>query len=302
MGWVSGQAYSDDLRSRVLGAVDRGGRVYEIAPLFEVSVSYIYKALARRRLHGIETALPKTGRPGRKLDRHIEALAAHVAANPDASSGRTRRVVAARARRRRVCRHDVGNARSARPVGEKKTCHAAEQERADVAAARAEWRETQGSLSIDRLVFIDETWAATSMTRRYGRSKRGTRLVASVPHGHWKTTTFIGALRADGLTAPAVFDGAINGEQLPAYVQQVLVPTLKPGDIVILDNLSSHKVEGVRRAHRGGRRRDPPPAALLARPQSHRTDVCQAQGAAAQDRRPLRRSPLDRHRPARQRL
>ena len=103
-------------------------------------------------------------------------------------------------------------------------------------------------MSIDRLVFIDETWATTNMTRRYGRSKRGTRLVASVPHGHWKTTTFIGALRADGLTAPVVFDGAINGESFLAYVQQVLVPTLKAGDIVILDNLSSHKVEGVRQA------------------------------------------------------
>jgi transposase len=142
----------------------------------------------------------------------------------------------------------VGDARSARPVSEKKTCHAAEQERADVAAARQEWRKTQGSLSIDRLVFIDETWAATNMTRRYGRSKRGKRLVASVPHGHWKTTTFIGALRANGLTAPAVFDGAINAESFLAYVQQMLVPTLKPGDIVILDNLSSHKVEGVRAA------------------------------------------------------
>src|SRR5215207_5005709 len=75
MGWVSGQAYSDDLRARVLAAVDRGGRVYEVAPLFEVSVSYIYKALARRRLCGIETALPKSGRPGRKLDRHLDALA-----------------------------------------------------------------------------------------------------------------------------------------------------------------------------------------------------------------------------------
>jgi transposase len=85
MAWVSGQAYSEDLRSRVLAAVDRGGRVYEIAPLFEVSVSYIYKALARRRLHGIETALPKTGRPGRKLDAHLDALAAHVSAHPDAT-------------------------------------------------------------------------------------------------------------------------------------------------------------------------------------------------------------------------
>lgn len=85
MGWVSGQTYSEDLRSRVLAAVDRGGRVYEVAPLFEVSVSYIYKALARRRLHGIETALPKTGRAGRKLDGHLDALAAYISAYPDAT-------------------------------------------------------------------------------------------------------------------------------------------------------------------------------------------------------------------------
>jgi transposase len=140
----------------------------------------------------------------------------------------------------------VGDAGGARSVAQKKTCHAAEQERADVAAARQEWRKAQGGLSIDRLVFIDETWATTNMTRRYGRSKRGQRLVAAVPHGHWKTTTFIGALRADGLTAPAVIDGAVNGESFLAYVEQVLVPTLRPGDIVVLDNLSSHKVAGVR--------------------------------------------------------
>lgn len=106
----------------------------------------------------------------------------------------------------------------------------------------------QGSLNIDRLVFIDETWATTNMTRRHGRAPRGARLVAAVPHGHWKTTTFIGALRSDGLTAPAVIDGAVNGEAFLAYVEQVLVPTLKPGDIVVLDNLSSHKVAGVREA------------------------------------------------------
>jgi transposase len=100
-------------------------------------------------------------------------------------------------------------------------------------------------LNVERLVFIDETWAKTNMTRRYGRCKRGQRLVAAVPHGHWKTTTFVGALRAEGLTAPAVFDGAINGESFLAYVEQVLVPTLRSGDIVVLDNLQSHKVDGV---------------------------------------------------------
>jgi len=85
MGWVSGQAYSDDLRARVLAAVDRGGRVYELAPLFEVSVSYIYKALARRRDLGVTTVLPKRGRPGRKLDHHLDELLARVKAKPDAT-------------------------------------------------------------------------------------------------------------------------------------------------------------------------------------------------------------------------
>jgi transposase len=86
------------------------------------------------------------------------------------------------------------------------------------------------------------------MTRRYGRARRGQRLVAAVPHGHWKTTTFIGALTAQGLTAPAVIDGAVNGETFLAYVRQVLVPTLTPGKIVVMDNLASHKIEGVRQA------------------------------------------------------
>ena len=142
----------------------------------------------------------------------------------------------------------MGGRRGARAHTQKKSCHAAEQEREDVAAARQAWRYTQGGLNIERLVFIDETWAATNMTRRYGRAARGQRLVASVPHGHWKTTTFIGALRSTGLTAPAVFDGAISGASFLAYVEQNLVPTLRPGDIVVLDNLSSHKVTGVREA------------------------------------------------------
>lgn len=86
------------------------------------------------------------------------------------------------------------------------------------------------------------------MARRHGRCPRGQRLVSTVPHGHWNTTTFIGALRQDGITAPCVFDGPINGEAFRAYVQQCLVPALRPGDVVIMDNLGSHKVAGVREA------------------------------------------------------
>jgi transposase len=103
----------------------------------------------------------------------------------------------------------------------------------------------QAGLAPERLVFIDETWAKTNMTRSRGRSLRGTRLTAAVPHSPWKTTTFLAALRTTGLT-PLVVDGAINGEIFLAYVRQQLAPTLRSGDLVIMDNLSSHKRAGVR--------------------------------------------------------
>lgn len=95
-------------------------------------------------------------------------------------------------------------------------------------------------------MFIDETWASTNMARRHGRCARGERLRVGVPHGHWKTTTFIGALTLRGFIAPFVLDGPINRETFEAYVEQVLAPELRPGDIVIMDNLSSHKGPRVR--------------------------------------------------------
>jgi transposase len=103
-------------------------------------------------------------------------------------------------------------------------------------------------LNAARLVFIDQTWAKTNMARRHGRARRGQRVVAAVPHGHWKTTTFLAALRHDGLSAPCVFDGAINGARFLAYVEQALAPTLRQGDVVVMDNLPAHKVKGVRQA------------------------------------------------------
>ena len=127
---------------------------------------------------------------------------------------------------------------------------AREQERPDVARHRARWRKYQGLIDPSRLVFIDETWAKTNMTRLCGWAERGRRLVDKIPHGHWKTTTFLAALRNDRIDAPCLFDGPINGERFLAYVEQELVPTLKPGDIVVLDNLGSHKSTQVRRAIR----------------------------------------------------
>lgn len=125
---------------------------------------------------------------------------------------------------------------------------AAEQERADIAEARRQFRALQPKLDPARLVFLDETWTKTNMTRLRGRAPRGQRLVAAVPHGHWKTSTFVAALRHDRMDAPAVLDGAMNGEAFRAYVEQFLAPTLAPGEIVLADNLGSHKVAGVREA------------------------------------------------------
>lgn len=119
-----------------------------------------------------------------------------------------------------------------------------------MARRRARWRRHQHKIDPSRLVFIDETWAKTNMTRRHGRSARGSRLLAKVPHGHWQTLTFLAALRHDKITAPCVFDGPINGDSFRAYVEQILVPTLKPGDVVVLDNLGSHKGYAVRAAIR----------------------------------------------------
>ena len=130
----------------------------------------------------------------------------------------------------------------------KKSAHASEQDREDVAAARQAWFEAQPDLDPERLIFIDETWLNTKMARLRGRAPKGERLRAGVPHGHWRTTTFVAGLRLSGIDAPMVIDGPINGESFLAYVRKLLVPTLSPGDVVIMDNLASHKGAAVREA------------------------------------------------------
>jgi transposase len=131
-----------------------------------------------------------------------------------------------------------------------KKVFASEQDRPDVARRRAWWRRHQAKIDPARLVFIDETWAKTNMAPLRGWAPRGERLKAKVPHGHWRTLTFLAALRVDRIEAPCVIDGPINGEAFRAYVEQSLVLTLRPGDIVIMDNLGSHKSEAVRAAIR----------------------------------------------------
>lgn len=117
-----------------------------------------------------------------------------------------------------------------------------------MAAHRKRWRVWQRYMDPASFVFLDETGAATNMIRRYGWGPRGERLVDAAPHGHWKTTTFLAGLRSTGIVAPLVLDGPMTGEAFRAYVEQFLVPTLSPGDVVVMDNLAAHKVAGVQEA------------------------------------------------------
>ena len=117
-----------------------------------------------------------------------------------------------------------------------------------MAARRQAWRAAQPEFDPRRLVFIDETGASTKMARLCGRSRRGTRCLAAIPHGHWKTTTFVGGLRLGGMTAPLVLDGPMDGSAFLTWIEQMLVPTLKAGDIVVMDNLPAHKPDAVRAA------------------------------------------------------
>ena len=126
----------------------------------------------------------------------------------------------------------------------KKTLRASEQERFDIRQAREEWREVRQPrmrLEPHRLVFIDETGTNTKMTRLRGRCLKGQRLHAKAPFGHWKTQTFLAALRSTGLTAPFVVDAPVNRAIFETYVETQLAPTLNKGDVVIMDNLAAHK-------------------------------------------------------------
>jgi transposase len=124
--------------------------------------------------------------------------------------------------------------------------HASEQERPDIAAGRATWKSGQGALDPKRLVFIDETGTSTNMARLRGRARRGCRVVGRVPWGHWKIMTFVAGLRHDAVTAPFVIDRAMTSAIFVEYVRQCLVPSLSPGDIVVMDNLQPHKNAKVR--------------------------------------------------------
>jgi len=240
------KTYSDDLRERLTAAVTSGMSCNEAADVFSVAISTAVKWMQRLRDRGSWAAKPRGGGTS-PLEQHKERILAVVKERPDA----TLKEIKAELRKQHIRtsqtalwrfldRHDI--------TRKKKSLRAAEQKRKDVARARRKWIREQGLLDPAKLVFIDETSVNTNMMRLYGRCPCGVRLVDHVPFGKWETLTFVSALRHDGMVAPMLIEGPMNGELFLAYVEQCLVPTLKPKDIVVVDNLTSHKVAGVAEA------------------------------------------------------
>src|ERR1700678_125038 len=235
---------SNDLRKRVVAAVLGGESCRSAASRFGVSVSSAVKWSQRYRRTGSGTPSQMGGHRKRMLEPHRAFIQERIKQTPHLTLHGLKDELAARGVR--VSHNTVWLFLRREGQRFKKTLFALEQGRPDVARRRRRWRSWQAGLDPRRLVFIDETWIKTSMAPLRGWGPKGHRLRGFAPHGHWRTLTFLGALRCDQLTAPCVFDGPINGECFRAYVEQQLVPVLKPGDIV-MDNLGSHKSAALRR-------------------------------------------------------
>ncbi|AUX69607.1 IS630 family transposase [Porphyrobacter sp. HT-58-2] len=241
-----GQPLSLDLRVRLLAAVDGGMSCRAAAARFGVAPSTAIRWHALRRDAGDFAAKPQGGdmRSHRVEERASDILAVWEA-QKDITLAELRSALAEIGLAVSVAGlHRFFARRGMTP--QKKTGHAIEQDRPDILRQRQRWFEGQLDLDPERLVFIDETWTATNMTRSHGRCPKGERLRMGFPHGHRKTTTLVAGLRMTGMVAPMVLDGPINGDWFEAYVAQVLVPELRPGDVVIMDNLSSHKRAAVK--------------------------------------------------------
>ena len=241
--------YSMDLRDRVVAAVQTGGLSrHQAAARFGAGVSTAIRWVESFRRTG-STAPGRMGghKPRKLVGAHRDWLVGRCTGQAFTLRGLVAELAA---RGLKVDYRSVWTFVHDEKLSFKKTLVAAEQDRPDVARRRAQWRRHQHLIDPARLVFIDETWTKTNMAPLRGWGPRGQRLVAKVPWGHWNTTTFIAALRVDRIDAPWLLDGPMNGDSFCTYVVKALVPTLGAGDIVIADNLSSHKNKVARQAIR----------------------------------------------------
>ncbi|WP_353646998.1 IS630 family transposase [Mesorhizobium sp. WSM2240] len=241
------RSLSGDLRGRVIAAIEDGVSTREAARRFRIGISTAGAWHRRYRETG-EMQARKQGQPSRsKLDTHEAFILALIEDAPDITLAEIGERLAAELGVR-AAPSTVWLFLDRRGITFKKTAHASEQQRPDVLRRRIAWFDGQLDLDPERLIFIDETAASTKMARLRGRAPCGERCRAAVPHGHWKTTTFTAGLRLDGMAAPMLLDGPMNGPAFLAYAEQVLAPELRPDDIVIMDNLPAHRISGVREA------------------------------------------------------
>ena len=240
---------SIDLRERAVTAVLKGGLSrHRAAAQFGVAASTVINWVRRFQETGSVAPGQMGGHKPKAIAGEHQAFLVQRIRDREFT---LRGLVAELAERGlKVDYRSVWNFVHAEKLSFKKTVIASERDRPDIARRRARWAKRQKQIEPERLVFIDETWTKTNMAPLRGWAARGARLIAKVPHGHWKTLTFVAALRHDRIEAPFVLDGPINGECFKTYVEKVLVPTLAPGDLVILDNLGSHKGKAIRRAIR----------------------------------------------------
>jgi transposase len=243
-GWAMPKAYSEDMRARVIAEVESGASRRAAAEEFVVSASTAIIWVKCFRETGRCTAKPRGGSVS-PLEKHADFLLGLIARWPDLTLDEA--VLA-------MHRHKIPGSRSAiwrffkrhNVTFKKKPARGGAGARGRGASAR--WMREQGMFDPARLVFVDETAANTKMVRLSGRCPRGERLIGRVPQGHWKTITFVAALRRNGMRAPCTVDGSMNGAKFLAYVKQCLAPTLKRKDIVVIDNLPAHKAAGIREA------------------------------------------------------
>lgn len=229
--------YSTDLRERIVAAVERhDGSIRQLAQRFGVNPSFITKLMKRHRQTGSLEPKPHGGGRRPAFDQEaLERLRQVVAEHPDATLPELHQLMGGKGSVAAICRA----LRKLDITRKKKSLHAAERDRPEVQQARRSFRREVKPIEPKRLVFVDETGVTTAMTPAYGRAPRGERVVASAP-ASWESTTVIAALGLEGVRAPLALPGSSNGPTFLAYVEQVLVPELRGGDVVIFDNLGSH--------------------------------------------------------------
>jgi len=239
-----GKPYSLDLRKRVVAAIKGGMSRNRAAKQFGVAISTAIGWMQRVEETGSIAPGQMGGHKPKAISGEYAVWLSQRMKNGDFT---LRGLVAELAERGlKVDYRSVWEFVHAEELSFKKSVVAGERDRPDVARRRAQWTKYQDRVEPERLVFIDETWTRSDMAPLRGWAPRGQRLTAKVPHGRWKTTTFLAALRHDRIDAPWFIEGPIDGESFRLYVEKVLLPTLRPGDIVIMDNLGSHKGKAVR--------------------------------------------------------